>query len=67
MREELLNSLIKKLEEDIDNYCGNYGSLESKLGETLQQILNILKIMNGEMPFEDWYVKELLDISKEDK
>lgn len=56
---ELLDILIKKLEKDIDKYCGDYGSLEHRLEDTLYQILNILKVMNGEIPFENWYIEEL--------
>lgn len=52
MDKELLNILINKLEKDIDNYCGDYGTLENRLEDTLNQILNILKVMNGEIPFE---------------
>lgn len=59
MDKELLNILINKLEKDIDNYCGDYGTLENRLEDTLNQILNILKVMNGEIPFEEWYIEEL--------
>lgn len=60
MNKELLNVLIKKLEENINEYGGDYGTLDSRLEETLNQILNIIKVMNGEMPFEDWYLEDLL-------
>ena len=60
MNKELLNVLIKKLEKNIDEYGGDYGTLDSRLEETLNQILNIIKVMNGEMPFEDWYLDEIL-------
>lgn len=59
MDKELLNILINKLEKDIYNYCGHYGTLENRLEDTLNQILNILKVMNGEIPFEEWYIEEL--------
>lgn len=59
MDKELLNILINKLEKDIDRYCGDYGTLENRLKDTLRQILTILKIMNGEMPFEEWYIEYL--------
>ena len=59
MDKELLNILINKLEKDIDRYCGDYGTLENRLEDTLCQILNILKVMNGEMPFEEWYIEDL--------
>ena len=60
MNKKLLNGLIKKLEENINEYNGNYGTLESRLEDTLNQILNIIKVMNGETPFEDWYLEDLL-------
>lgn len=59
MDKELLNILINKLEKDIDSYCGDYGTLENRLEDTLRQILTILKIMNGETPFEEWYIQDL--------
>ena len=61
---DLLNTLIKKLEKDIDGYCGDYGTLENRLEDTLNQILNILKVMNGEIPFEEWYIEELKEGGK---
>ena len=64
MNKELLNVLIKKLEKNIDEYGGDYGTLDSRLEETLNQILNILKVMNNEMPFEDWYLDEILGDDK---
>lgn len=66
MNKELLNVLIKRLEENINEYGGDYGTLDSRLEETLNQILNIIKVMNEEMPFEDWYIKDLLG-DKEDE
>lgn len=59
MDKELLNILINKLEKDIYRYYGDYGTLENRLEDTLNQILNILKVMNGEIPFEEWYIEEL--------
>lgn len=64
MNKELLNVLIKKLEKNIDEYGGDYGTLDSRLEETLNQILNIIKVMNNEMPFEDWYLDEILGDDK---
>ena len=32
---------------DIENYCGDYGTLESRLEETLWLILDILKELKG--------------------
>ena len=51
MSEELLKSLdekildekFEKLQKNIENYCGDYGTLESRLEETLRMILDILK------------------------
>ena len=60
MNKKLLNILIKDLEHDIDNYIGNYGTIDERLNYTLTKILNILKVMNGEVPFEKWYLDEIL-------
>jgi flagellar capping protein FliD len=57
---ELMNILIKKLEKDINDYFGDYGTLERRVEQTFYQILNILKVMNGEVPFEDWFLEEIL-------
>ena len=54
-KEELLKSLDKKildekfeeLEKDIDDYCGDYGTLERRLEDTLWLILDILKDLRG--------------------
>ena len=46
MRDKELEYLIKELEKDIDNYCGDYGTLEGRLENTLWKILTILKKMN---------------------
>lgn len=54
---ELLNVLIKKLEKSIGNY--DYYSEEGQILDKIEQLLNIIKIMNGETPFEDWYIEEL--------
>ena len=64
LNKDLLNTLIKKLEKDIDGYRGDYGTLENRLEDTLNQILNILKVMNGEIPFEEWYIEELKEGGK---
>lgn len=41
--EKILSESFEKLEENIKNYCGDYGTLESRLEETLWLILDILK------------------------
>lgn len=56
---ELLNVLIKKLEKSIGNY--DYYSEEGQILDKIEQLLNIIKVMNGETPFEDWYIEELKD------
>ena len=47
MKDKELEYLIKELEKDIDNYCGDYGTLEGRLEETLWLILDILKDLRG--------------------
>jgi len=42
-----IEELLKDLEKNIENYCGDYGTLESRLEETLWLILNILKELKG--------------------
>jgi hypothetical protein len=54
---ELLDILIKKLEKSIGNYA--YYSEEGPILDKIEQLLNIIKVMNGEKPFEDWYIEEL--------
>lgn len=44
---EELEYLIKELEKDIDNYCGDYGTLEGRLENTLYRILVIIKRISG--------------------
>lgn len=49
--EKLLNKdkndeLIKDLEEDINHYCGDYGTLEHQVEYTFYKILLILKELN---------------------
>lgn len=56
---EIINILIKKIEKKIPNY--DYYSENGKIFYLIEETLNILKIMNGEMPFEDWYLKDLLE------
>lgn len=63
MNKELLDILIKKLEKEIPNY--DYYTQEGKILDLIEQILNIIKVMNGETPFEDWYIEELKDSDKE--
>ena len=58
MNKELLNVLIKRLEKSIGNY--DYYSNEGQILDKIEQLLNIIKVMNGEMPFEDWYLEDLL-------
>ena len=41
--EKILNEAFEKLEKNIDSYSGDYGTLESRLEETLWLILDILK------------------------
>lgn len=38
---------IKQLQDNIEKYCGDYGTLESRLEETLWLILDILKELKG--------------------
>lgn len=54
---ELLDILIKKLEKSIGNY--DYYSEEGQILDKIEQLLNIIKVMNGETPFGDWYIEEL--------
>ena len=39
---------LKKLQENVERYCGDYGTLESRLEETLWLILYILKELKGD-------------------
>lgn len=64
MDKELLNILIKKLEKEIDNLNYYYYSVEGQLADKIEQLLNIIKVMNGEKPFEDWYIKDLKEENK---
>lgn len=57
MDKELLNILIKKLEKSIGNY--DYYTEEGQILDKIEQLLNIIKVMNGETTFENWYVEEL--------
>lgn len=43
---ENIKTMIEDLEKDIDKYCGDYGTLEGRLEDTLWKILTILKEMN---------------------
>lgn len=47
MKDKELEYLIKELEKDIDNYCGDYGTLEGRLETTLLRILVIIKRISG--------------------
>ena len=58
MNKELLDVLIKRLEKSIGNYA--YYSNEGQILDKIEQLLNIIKVMNGEIPFEDWYLDEIL-------
>lgn len=63
MDKELLNILIKKLENSIGNY--DYYSEEGQMLDKIEQLLNIIKVMNGETPFEEWYIEDLKESDKE--
>jgi hypothetical protein len=56
---ELLNILIKKLEKEINSMNYDYYSQEGQILDKIEQLLNIIKVINGETPFEDWYIEEL--------
>lgn len=43
MEKKNINELIKDLEEDINHYCGDYGTLEHQVEYTFYKILLILK------------------------
>ena len=57
-KNKLLNVLIKRLEDSIGNY--DYYSEEGQILDKIEQLLNIIKVMNDEIPFEDWYIEDLL-------
>ena len=57
-KKKLLNILIKNLQNSIGNY--NYYSEEGPIFDKIEQLLNIIKVMNDEMPFESWYLEDLL-------
>jgi len=57
-KKKLLDILIKKLQKSIENY--SYYSEEGQILDKIEQLLNIIKIMNDEIPFEDWYLEDLL-------
>lgn len=67
MNKELLTILIKKLEKEIDNTHYDYYTQEGQILDKIQQLLNIIKVMNGEMPFADWYIEDLKDVYGSDK
>ena len=56
---KIIDILIKKIEKEIPNY--DYYSEDGKIFYLIEETLNILKIMNGEMPFGDCYLEELLE------
>ena len=58
MNKELLNVLIKRLEKSIGDY--DYYSKDGQILDKIEQLLNNIKVMNGEIPFEDWYLDEIL-------
>lgn len=60
MNKELLDILIKRLEDKINNFHYDYYTKEGQLADSVEQLLNIIKVMNGEIPFEEWYLEELL-------
>ena len=62
-KNKLLKILIKELEKSIGNY--DYYSEEGKILDKIEQLLNIIKVMNGDIPFEEWYLEDLLDMEQE--
>lgn len=56
---ELLDILIKELEKELDSMNYDYYSEEGQILDKIEQLLNIIKVMNGETPFGDWYIEEL--------
>ncbi len=60
-KNKLLKILIKELEKDLDSFNYYYYSQEGQIIDKMQQLLNIVKVMNGDIPFEKWYLKDLLD------
>ena len=60
-KNKLLKILIKELEKDLDSFSYDYYSQEDQIIDKMQQLLNIIKVMNGDIPFEEWYLKDLLD------
>ena len=43
----MIEEKLKELESDLNKYCGDYGTLESRLEKTLYLILDILKELKG--------------------
>lgn len=64
-KNKLLKILIKKLEKDLDSFGYDYYSQEGQIIDKMQQLLNIIKVMNDDIPFEEWYLKDLLDEEQE--
>lgn len=64
-KNKLLKILIKELEKDLDSFGYDYYSQEGQIIDKMQQLLNIIKVMNGDIPFEEWYLKDLLDKEQE--
>lgn len=62
-KDKLLKVLIKKLEESIGYY--DYYEEDGPILNKIEQILNILKVMNGDTPFEEWYIEDLLEEENE--
>ena len=62
-KKKILEILIKRLEQDIGNY--DYYSEEGKILDKIEQLLNIIKVMNDEIPFEDWYLEDILGSDEE--
>lgn len=60
-KNKLLKILIKELEKDLDSFSYDYYSQEGQIIDKMQQLLNIIKVINGDIPFEEWYLKDLLD------
>lgn len=62
-KEILINTLIKEVEKRVQWYSGaSYGSLEYSMSETLELIIDILKLLNGQNQKEisnSWITEEL--------
>lgn len=59
--QKLIKILINNLQKDIDSSNYDYYSQEGHILDKIQQLLNIIKVMNGEIPFANWYLEDLLE------